>query len=407
MSKRIALIMERADIMRGGAERSVFDLRHALTEIGLEAEIIAATKATDAPYVHALCKDGRGKRVPYWTFARKLKIFLSKHRYDIIHSVLPFEFAHIYQPRGGTYRETISRTAASYQSKLVGSYKKKTAPTNFRRAAFLRAERKLCANQEGPLVVAISNYVTEQFRKYYCLADERIIRIYNGVKTDECADKQQANRLLRKVQKKFQLKESDDPVLFLFAATNPRLKGLKPLLEALSLVSRVEVGKSVYLVVAGLEKKKKQRKYLRMARKLGVEHKVAFVGFVPHIQDALSITDVAVLPTFYDPASRFILEAIVEKKPVITTRYNGAAELFVDGRHGRVLDRPENTEALAEAIIHFTDGDNIRKAQEAIVTDNLKEKVSISNVAKALDNLYEKIVNSGGATVDLSGLGRT
>ena len=98
------------------------------------------------------------------------------------------------------------------------------------------------------------------------------------------------------------------------------------------------------------------------------------------------------LPTFYDPSSRFILEAIAAGKPVITTIFNGATDLFVNNRHGKVIDAPEDIPALAEAINYFADRNNIRKASEAIVADNLKEKVSISRVAKQLESLYESIL---------------
>ena len=100
----------------------------------------------------------------------------------------------------------------------------------------------------------------------------------------------------------------------------------------------------------------------------------------------------AVLPTFYDPSSRYILEALAANKPVITTKFNGATDLFVNNRHGKVIDTPENIAALAEAIKYFTNTDNIQRASQAIIADNLKEKVCISQVAKQLESLYGSIL---------------
>ena len=76
---------------------------------------------------------------------------------------------------------------------------------------------------------------------------------------------------------------------------------------------------------------------------------------------------------------------------MITTGFNGAADLFVHNRHGIVLDTPEDVTALAEAVIFFTDTDNIRKASAAIAADNLKEKISIKSVARQLKIVYESI----------------
>ncbi|MHC4146951.1 MAG: glycosyltransferase, partial [Planctomycetota bacterium] len=108
------------------------------------------------------------------------------------------------------------------------------------------------------------------------------------------------------------------------------------------------------------------------------------------------ISDVAVLPTFYDPSSRFVLEALAAGKPVITTRFNGATDLFVKDRHGRIVDAPDNIDELSEAVSYFTDTDNIQQASQAIVEDNLKDNISINRAAGQLIELYESILERKG-----------
>jgi UDP-glucose:(heptosyl)LPS alpha-1,3-glucosyltransferase len=184
------------------------------------------------------------------------------------------------------------------------------------------------------------------------------------------------------------IKEADNPVFFLFVANNFRLKGLAVLIKAMQLVASNFGAGRAYLIVAG---RGKSHKYRNLAKKLNVNTRIIFLGEVRNIQNALLISDVAVLPTFYDPSSRFTLEAIAAGKPVITTRFNGATDLFVNNRHGKVIDRPEDIYALAEAISYFTDTSNIKKASEAIIADNLKEKISINRVAKQLISVYNNL----------------
>jgi UDP-glucose:(heptosyl)LPS alpha-1,3-glucosyltransferase len=124
--------------------------------------------------------------------------------------------------------------------------------------------------------------------------------------------------------------------------------------------------------------------------------KIVFLGHLPNIQNAMSISDVAVLPTFYDPCSRYILEALAACKPVITTKFNGASDFFVNNRHGKVLDTPENIDALAEAIRYFTDTKNIENASQAIIEDNLKENISIDRSAGQLIDVFESILKRKG-----------
>ncbi|UCE98738.1 MAG: glycosyltransferase family 4 protein [Planctomycetota bacterium] len=389
MQIKIAIIIERANIVLGGAERSVLELATGLSSLKLDVHILAAKGQANAKSIHLLCQNTPGKRVSYFTFARELKKHLSQNHYDIIHSVLPFAFADVYQPRGGTYAQSILRNAASYQNKFFASYKKITAFANFRRTILLRAEKKLCKDQNGPVIAALSQYVADQFKREYDVGDHRIVVIPNGVKINKEVDTAAADRLRSQILAGLNLKEADNPIFFLFVANNFRLKGLGPLIKALHLAATKHTARPVCLVIAG---RGNSRKYRHLAKKLNVHKKIVFLGKVRHIQNALSIADVAALPTFYDPSSRFTLEAIAAAKPVITTKFNGATDLFVDGRHGKVIDAPENIPALADAIKYFSDVNNIQKASDAIVTDNLSEKISITRAAKQLISLYEYIL---------------
>ncbi|MFB0555012.1 MAG: glycosyltransferase family 4 protein [Phycisphaerae bacterium] len=393
MNKKVAIIIERANITLGGAERSVFELSAALFALNFEVHILAAKGQTDAKNIHILCQDKPGKRTDYFTFAEALKKHLSENQYCLIHSILPFDFADIYQPRGGTYAESILRHAASYQNKLLESYKRLTAFTNFRRTILLQAERKLARQPNGPVIAALSDYVAEQFKQHYGTNAQRIVVIPNGVKTDKQIDVGQADRLRTQILAELGLKEADNPALFLFAANNFRLKGLAVLLKAMAAAARYDTERKSYLIVAG---NGKIHKYHHIAKRLNISKRVVFLGHIGHIQDALSVTDVAILPTFYDPSSRYILEALAAGKPVITTRFNGATDLFVNDRHGKVIDKPEDISALAEAIVYFTDTNNIQKASQAIAEDNIEEEISIRRAAKQLVNVYESILQRKG-----------
>jgi len=414
MTMKIAIIIERANIGLGGAERSVFELATALSKLGPEVDILAATGSPRVflsedrsgghrrtENVHILCGNSFGKRTCYFTFAKSLREHLSKNHYDVIHSVLPFDFADIYQPRGGTYAESILRNAASYQNKFIESYKKLTAFANFRRAILLRAERKLCKQPNGPTIIAISRYVAEQFKRHYAAADDRIVVIPNGIKIHTRIDTDKTNRLRSQIL--VQLGRGtrdegqgtrDEPVFFLFVANNFRLKGLAVLIKAMQLAAGRGTSRPGFLIVVGNGREHKYRWLAKKFDPLMADKRIIFLGSIRYIQDVLSISDVAVLPTFYDPCSRYILEALVGGKPVITTSFNGATDLFVNNRHGKVIDSPEDVPALAEAISYFTNTENIQKASQAIAADNLKEKISISRVAKQLIDIYESILHS-------------
>jgi UDP-glucose:(heptosyl)LPS alpha-1,3-glucosyltransferase len=368
-------------------------LASALCQLGVDVDILAAQGDSSAANVRILCPEGQSKRASLASFAKLISNYLGRNHYDIIHSVIPLAFADVYQPPGGSFVEAIIRNAASYRNKLVSSYKKATAFTNWRRTEMLQAEKKLCRDPNGPIIAALSNYVRDQFKKHYNLNSQRIALVPNGVKVDNQIDAGIAEKLKKQIFQQLEIESSTNPVFFLFGANNFRLKGLNVLIEALALLNKSQMPRIPYLIVAGGGK---INKFRSIAEKHNVSKKIAFLGHLPHIQNAMSISDVAVLPTFYDPCSRYILEALTACKPVITTKFNGASDFFVNNRHGIILDTPEDINALAEAIRYFTDTKNIENASKAMIEDNLKENISISRTARQLKDVYESILQRKG-----------
>jgi len=389
MKPKVAIIIERADVELGGAERSVSELAEALRALDYDTHILAAKGKAGKENVHILCGDLPGKRTDYQIFAEVLRKHLEDNHYDIVHSVLPFDFADIYQPRSGTYAETIIRKAATYRCPVLQALKRWTAFFNFRRTVWFDAERRLAGAQTGPLIIAISNYVAEQFKTHYHTPPERIVVIPNGIKPADQVEISRINSVRAALLNQLGLKETDKPVLFFFAGHDFRRKGLDCLVQAMGRLHKINNRTSARLIIAG---RANPGAYRRLAKKLDVEDKILFLGAVNSVQDLIAATDVAVLPTFDDPCSRFILEALAAGRPVITTKFNGATDLFIDNRHGRAIDEPRNIVALSEALEHFTNQDNFRRAENAIISDNLLENVSVARVAGQLGAVYDSIL---------------
>jgi UDP-glucose:(heptosyl)LPS alpha-1,3-glucosyltransferase len=297
----------------------------------------------------------------------------------------------VYQPRGGSYPEALARNIASFENKFIEFFKKLTSFANLRRNQFLKAEKKICRNSHGPVILALSRYVADHFKDHYKLADDRIAVIPNGIKIDKHADPVQTDHLKARVLSQLGRKQAQNPVFFLFVANNFRLKGLSPLLKAMQIAGRDKFGKHACLLVAGSGP---NRQFQKLAKKLNIHNNVTFLGPLGHIQNALALADIAILPTFYDPASRFILEALAAGLPVITTKFNGSADFFQDPRHGKIINDPSDISALAAAICHFANPQNIRSAAQNIAADNLKQNIDIDRAAGQLDLLYDSIINS-------------
>ena len=381
---KLAIITERANITLGGAEKSVFELAAKMALLGVDVKILAAAGAAQSNRVKVLCGSS-DKRVALKDFEKAMLRHFEENHYDIIHSTLPFDFADVYQPRGGSYPEAAVRNAASYENAALRIFKLLTSFANFRRTSLARAEKRLCKKENGPIVAALSEYVRTQFKKHYNLPDERIYVCPNGIRLPSPDKISKADKLRAEILAKFKIKQVDEPVFFLFAAHNFRLKGLASLIKAFAVLNNRLTKRPAFLIIAG---RGRTRRYRRLARKMNVNDRILFFGSAANLNDLLDVADVAALPTYYDPSSRFILEALAAGKPVITTKFNGAVDLFTADRHGKVFDSPDDIDSLAEAIRFFCITENLAAAKKAIKDDDIKSKVSIETHCRKLFELY-------------------
>lgn len=386
---KIAILTERADVTLGGAERSVRDLSGELKRRGLDVTVLAATGDSDSDNLHILCPNQKFKRTPLAVFEEALTNHLRSHHYDLIHSTLPILSADVYQPRGGSYRQTLIQTIRSYPNPLSRLFKRTFHSLNQRRTEYLKAEENLLRTNPKVIVAALSEYVKGHFVRHYRLPEDRIAVIPNGVSLPQQATAETLTALRNRILDRTGPGHNPDAIIFLFAANNFRLKGLRELILALSKTARITLT-PLNLAVAG---KGNQAPWRNLAWLKGIDQRVVFIGPLPDLAAALEACDAAVLPTWYDPSSRFILEALALGKPVITTAFNGAAEFIQHGRHGFVIDRPGNIEALTDALIGLSSRETLEQRTRAITEDNLREKVSIARHAEQLISLYKKILD--------------
>lgn len=382
----IALIIERFNIALGGAERSVYEIAERLKQTGRQVTILASVAPAEAPGVVALCGHDPHKRISFGVYRRALLEHLKTNTYDLVHSTLPLTAADVYQPLGGSYIETYIRNAASYPNPLTAAFKRATYFTNLKRMQYLRAEKDLCRNGHA-VIAALSNYVRGQYKRHFDLPDERLFMTPNGVDTELAIDAAQAQKNEQEIVRTLKLDRAHTTLL-LFGANNFRLKGLYDLLAAIAAFTRQTPNRRIVLIVAGSGK---QSPYRRLAAKWNIADNLYFTGYTDRIQNYLSLCDAAVLPSYYDPCSRFILEGLAIAKPVLTTRYNGASEYYQHLRHGIILTEPNDPKAFAEGLDVLSQSLNRQRMSNAIRQDNLKPTVSIEMHCDALINLYETL----------------
>jgi glycosyltransferase involved in cell wall biosynthesis len=87
----------------------------------------------------------------------------------------------------------------------------------------------------------------------------------------------------------------------------------------------------------------------RQISDLGVTGTVKLIGFQPDIKLLYQIADIFVLPSLSEGSPMVLLESMISRIPVVTTKVGGIPETVADGETGLVVP-PANPEALAEAL---------------------------------------------------------
>ncbi|MGB2984362.1 MAG: glycosyltransferase family 4 protein, partial [Phycisphaerae bacterium] len=241
----------------------------------------------------------------------------------------------------------------------------------------------LLGRPDGPLVVAISDYVVRQLKHHYSVPDERIRRIYNGVDPNHATARERSGHRAT-IRREFGISDSD--CLVLLIAHNFRLKGVRCWMEALALL--VERGiTDVRSLVIG---KGDAERWHRLAARLGIADYLTFIGPSDRVRELHHAADAIVHPTYYDPCSRVVLEAMTAGLPCITTRWDGASEMIEDGVDGYVLDDPQDIAALADRVERLRDVELRRKVGRAAGT--VADRVSMARHAREIMSLYEEML---------------
>ncbi len=150
----------------------------------------------------------------------------------------------------------------------------------------------------------------------------------------------------------------DGTPLFVCAGRLIAPKGIDLLIEAVAIYRR-EVGHCMLWVIGdGPER----ASLSRLARRLGVEDSVAFLGTVDpaELKGALEACDALVFPTLQDLVGRVVVEALTVGVPVVLSTMTGAAGTVVeDGVNGLIVD-PRDSRALARALGRVADPETLR-----------------------------------------------
>ena len=190
----------------------------------------------------------------------------------------------------------------------------------------------------------------DSYRKHYDTPAERLHLLPPGVAQDRRAleDAQKRRKGMRA-----SLELAAQEFSLLFVGSDFAAKGLDRVITALAKLREDQPSVKCSLLVVGPDK---TRRYQKLARRLGVDDVVYFLGGRDDICNLMLAADLLVHPARNEPAGIVLLEAIAAGLPVVATDVCGFAHHVEAARAGVLLPTPFTQEQLDGAVMRHIDG---------------------------------------------------
>jgi UDP-glucose:(heptosyl)LPS alpha-1,3-glucosyltransferase len=345
-SEKIALVIDRFDGRRGGAELWTRGFAQWLAAGDCDVHVLTRSigpSEADLPItIHTI--DAPRSQL---AFARAVSETLAAIQPVLSHDMGAAIGCDLFQPHVGSVAACWEGSVASCGRWFRPVKRLCGLSPRYRRIRRLTA---LQYASDSHIYIAVSQKVACDMQTRHGVSAERIRTIYNGIDLDRFSPSAYCHRrpALRR-----QFGVCDNEILIIALAQHARLKGIPVLIRAVKQLR--SQGAPVKLLLCGGDKKS-DRPTLEQGGT------ILRCGNVQDVAPLYAAADVCVHPTFYDACSLVTLEALASGLPVVTTRANGASELITSGINGLVLAHSGDSNALAGALLPLIVSPDLRRA---------------------------------------------
>ena len=367
----------------GGAERFVENALNALQKKA-DIELTLITRkwdGADNPNVKKIICDPFyiGRLWRDWSFARCACRTVKSKDFDLVQSHERVPCGDIYRAGDGVHSEWLNQ-----RKKITPVWKQWVTQYSPYHRYLLRQEQRVFEGDDRKVIIAISSMVKNDILRHYA-PKATIHTIINSVDLDRFHPKHR-NKFRSEILTSLGLTENNK--IILFVGSGFHRKGLLTLLDALPLTP-----KHIHLVVVGQDKH--IRSYQKITRQHGVGDRVHFIGPVNDPIPYYASADLFTFPTFYEPFSNAVLEAMASGLPVIISNTCGAKDLISQDINGKILalDNPVDWSTIISEYLHDQKLQEMRQSARKTAEQQATDKLTTN-----LMNLYREEINLDSAT---------
>jgi glycosyltransferase involved in cell wall biosynthesis len=150
------------------------------------------------------------------------------------------------------------------------------------------------------------------------------------------------------------------------------------------------MGKNVHLIAVG----DGEKEYVEMIKKrvvdLGMVRQVTFTGFVNHPEKIIAGLDLLVAASSVDAFGRSLVEAMLQRTPVLAAAAGGHVEIIEDWKTG-FLFSPDDYRNFTDKLCYLLDNVDLRLKLSANAYRNASERYSLSAHVAQILKIYEQL----------------
>ncbi len=240
--------------------------------------------------------------------------------------------------------------------------------------------RSVWASEQSAFHIAVSRFARQTIA-YHTGENKRLRIVPNGVDVDIFTLRTNGEQM--------------DPNQILYVGYMRHVKGVDVLLKAMQLVVKRNPKLKLVLVGGGIYRHSQaQESDLHvMARELGIEENVQFVGIKTPVEVASYMRQSAalVLPSRTETFGAVLVEALACGTPVVATTCGGTVDI-VDDSVGRLVPK-ENAEELAKAILDIVSERS--KFDPKKLRDYAVNNFGWEQIARRTVDLYSEALKNG------------
>ena len=237
-------------------------------------------------------------------------------------------------------------------------------------------------NAGASLIVAVTDSLLDDITKRTSLNENKTCVIYNGIDT---------SAFIRPRTSSLRLKcgWGEDEIIIGSLGNIRPAKGYDVLLRAAALLEHSE--HSYRFVIAGQGKGELYEDLLALRKKLGLEEKVQFLGFIDDAADFLANIDIFLSSSISEGLPLSAIQAMVAALPIVATRCGGYVGLITDGENG-VLTAVGDPDAIAKALETVASDTELQHKMAQNAKNHAVETFDIKVMLDAYERVYDRFL---------------